>query len=121
MSARQEAQARIRQAEGYAVATRTLAEGQAVKEIREAESYKVQRVAAAETQAAQFKNQLLAYRAAPEVYMNRAYMQLWINSLTNARLYVVTTTNTHDVYQLDLQDKINIGDIGGSIPIPEKK
>jgi membrane protease subunit HflK len=120
VGARQEVQAKIRQAEGYAVAARTSAEGQAVKQVHDAESYKADRVASAEAQAAQFKNQLLAYRAAPSVYMNRAYLQVWLNSLTNARLYVVTSTNTHDVYQLDLQDKINV-DIGSSIPIPEKK
>ena len=119
VGARQEAEAKIRQAEGYAAATRTLAEGQAFKTVREAESYKAERVAVAEAQAAQFKNQLLAYQAAPEVYLNRAYMQLWLYP-TNSRLYVVTSTNSHNVYQVDLQDKI-IPDMATGIPIPEKK
>jgi len=119
VGARQEAQARIRQAEGYAVQTRTLAEGQATRTIREAESFKAETLANAEARASQFKSQLVAFKAAPEVYMNRAYLQPWINSATNARLYVVTSTNTHDVYQVDLQDKINVD--MSDIPIPGKK
>jgi regulator of protease activity HflC (stomatin/prohibitin superfamily) len=119
VGARQEAQAKIREAEGYAVQTRTLAEGQATKAIREAESFKAETLASAEARANQFKSQMVAFQAAPEVYKNRAYLLPWINSATNARLYIVTSTNTHDVFQVDLQDKINV-DLA-DIPIPGKK
>ena len=120
VGARQEAEANIRKAEGYAAQTKLLAQGQAVKEVFEAESFKFQRVSSAEAQATQFKSQLVAFRASPDVYTSRAYLQPWINSSTNARIYVVTSTNSHDVYQLDLQDKIN-ADLSQAIPIPDKK
>jgi regulator of protease activity HflC (stomatin/prohibitin superfamily) len=119
VGAQQEAQAKLRQAEGYAFQARTLAEGLATKTVREAESFKAETLASAEARAIQFKSQLIAFKAAPEVYLNRAYLQPWIHSATNTRIYVVTTTNAHDVYQLDLQDKINVD--MSDIPIPPKK
>lgn len=114
-AARQESEAKVRQAEGYAVRTRTLAQGEAVRLVREAEAYQEERVTTAEAQAERFRSQMMAFNAAPEVYRQRAYLANWMNS-TNARLYVVTPTNTFDVYQLNLEEKIS-ADMT-DIPIP---
>ena len=57
-------------------------------------------------QAALFTNQLPAYLAAPSVYAERAYLDTFARSVTNARVYVLLATNTQDVIILDLEDKI---------------
>ena len=113
--ARQQSEARVRQAEGYAVRTRTLAQGEAVRLVREAEAYQHERTTTAEAQAERFRSQMMAFNAAPEVYRQRAYLQNWVNS-TNARVYLVTPTNTFDVYELNLEEKIS-ADMT-DIPIP---
>ncbi len=119
IGARQESQARILEAGGYSARTVNGAQGEAERLLHEAEAYKFQRVAAAQAQADQFKNQLLAYRAAPEVYKARAYLQPFMNSSTNVHFLVKTTTNIHDLYQLDLQEKIT-ADMS-DLAIPGKK
>ena len=57
-------------------------------------------------QAALFTNQIPAYQAAPSVYAQRAYLQTFARSTANARKYILLTTNTHDVIQFDLQDRV---------------
>jgi regulator of protease activity HflC (stomatin/prohibitin superfamily) len=102
----QDREARILQAEGQAGRARALAQGEAVRTIRLAEAYKVRRIANEGGQAAQFTNQLAAFQASPAVYMERAYLQALARGATNARKYVLTTTNVSEVVQMDLQDKV---------------
>lgn len=113
--ARQESEAKIRQAEGYAARTRSLAQGEAVRQLREAEGYSKERVLTEAARADRFKSQMLAFNAAPQVFHERAYLQNWMN-LTNARLYVVTSTNSTEVYELNLEQKV-LPDMT-DIPIP---
>jgi regulator of protease activity HflC (stomatin/prohibitin superfamily) len=56
--------------------------------------------------AALFTNQIPAFEAAPSVYPEWKYLQMFARATPNARKYVLLTTNTHDVFQIDLQDKI---------------
>jgi HflK protein len=116
VSARQERVAKVLDAQGYASKTVITANGEADRTVHEAESFRLHRVAAAEAQAAQFKNQLLAYQRAPEVYKERTYLQTLMKNSTNVHFFVKTATNTQDVYQLDLQEKIT-PDMS-DIPIP---
>jgi membrane protease subunit HflK len=109
VGAQQQSAAQVNQALGYAAQATNLALGNAVRLVHEAEAFRAQRVAGAEAQAAQFRNQLLAYQAAPDVYKTRAYLQPLMNNSTNVRFFVNTTTNTHDVFELDLAEKINLG------------
>jgi membrane protease subunit HflK len=118
VGARQESEAAVRQAEGYALKTVELARGEAERMKRDAEAYRFQRVAAADAQATRFQHQMKAFEASPEVYATRAKLQALIQNSTNVRFIVKTSTNTHDIYQLDLQEKIT-PDIS-DIPIPTK-
>jgi HflK protein len=104
--ARQEAEATLRAAEGYAAKTLALARAEAAKRIHEAEAYSNRVVVTAQARAAQFTNQLAAYRASPQVFQQRAYLQALERGATNSRKYILTTTNTHDVFQINLEDKI---------------
>jgi membrane protease subunit HflK len=119
VGARQESEAAVRQAEGYSLRTVELARGEADRLKREAEAYKFQRVASADAQATRFQQQIKAFEASPEVYSIRAKLQALIQNSTNVRFIVKTSTNTHDIYQLDLQEKIT-PDIA-DIPIPTRK
>jgi modulator of FtsH protease HflK len=105
-AARQENEAKLRTAEGYAAKTVTLAEAEAYKKLREAEAYYHRKVASSHAEAAQFTNQLVAFKASPQVFTQRSYLQTLERGATNARKYVVATTNTQDVIQFNLEDKI---------------
>jgi membrane protease subunit HflK len=119
VGARQESEASIRQAEGYALSTVELSRGEADRLVREAEGYRFQKVASADAQAARFVHQLKAFEASPEVYATRAKLQTMMQNSTNVRFIVKTSTNTHDTFQLDLQEKIT-PDMA-DIPIPTKR
>ena len=56
--------------------------------------------------AALFTNQIPAYEAAPSVYRQRAYFQMFAAATANARKYILLVTNTQDVIIFDLEDKI---------------
>jgi HflK protein len=116
---RQENEAKLRVAEGYAARTVSLSAADAESRINKAESYRAQRVAGAQAQAAQFTNQLMAFKAAPEVYMNRAYLQAMARGTTNSRKYVVIATNTMESFQFNLEDRIR--DDIGEIAVPKPK
>jgi modulator of FtsH protease HflK len=118
VGARQEAEARLREAEGYAIRTVELARGEAARIVAEADGSRLQKVATAQGRAERFKQQVLAYQAAPRVYETRAKMQIIQNS-TNVRFIVKTATNRQDLFQIDLEEKIT-PDIT-DIPIPGRR
>jgi membrane protease subunit HflK len=107
--------AKILAARADEVKTNALAEAQATNVINVASAFRIRTEIGALAQAALFTNQIPAYKAAPSVYVQRAYLQAFANSTATARKYVLLTTNTHDVLQFDLQDKIRadiLGDVG---------
>ena len=72
-------------------------------------------------QAALFTNQIPAFKAAPSVYVERAYLQTFVRSTANARKYVLLATNTHDVIIFDLQESIANSLLNLSVPAPKTK
>lgn len=117
----QKKEASILAARAAAIATNALAEGQAFKTERDAEAYQQRVAVRAAAQAAAFTNQIPAYRAAPAVYTERAYLQTLVRATAQARKYVLLTTNAHNVITYDLQDKIRPGDLEGNITAPPPK
>lgn len=118
-SARQENEAALRTAEGYAAKTLALAGGEAEKRIRESESYLYREVADSKARSLRFANQLVAYRAAPRVFLDRAYLEALERSATNSRKYILATTNTQDVILLNLEDKLRPDLL--DVPLPGNK
>jgi regulator of protease activity HflC (stomatin/prohibitin superfamily) len=107
--------AKILAARADEIKTNALAEAEATNVINIASAFRIRTEIGALAQAALFTNQIPAYKAAPSVYVQRAYLQAFANSTANARKYVLLTTNTHDVLQFDLQDKIRadiLNDVG---------
>ena len=56
--------------------------------------------------AALFTNQIPAFEAAPSVYEQRAYFQMFADATANTRKYILLVTNTDNVLIFDLEDKI---------------
>lgn len=113
----QETQAKLHEAQGYALKTVTLAKAEAGRKLSEAHSYSNRVGLTAAAMAGQFTNQIAAYRASPRVYVERTYLKALEQGLTNARKFVLATTNTQDILQMNLEDKIR-GDLINDLTIP---
>jgi regulator of protease activity HflC (stomatin/prohibitin superfamily) len=100
-------QAKILAARADAIRTNGYASSQSRSVVNKAAADAVGRETTALAQAALFTNQIPAYKAAPAVYLERAYLQGFVRATANARKYLLLTTNTHNVIQFDLQDKLS--------------
>lgn len=92
----------------HAMATRTnkLAEARAEELLNLALADRARREASAQAQTALFTNQIAAWQAAPSVYPQRLYLDTFVNATKGARKYLVLATNTTEIIQIDLQDRI---------------
>ncbi len=111
VGARQKRQANILAAEAYRVQTNTLAGAEALRRQREAEAESQRVQVGALARAALYTNQVAAFRAAPEVYAQRAYLQTFERGGRGARKYILASTNTQDVLQYNLEEKLSEYDI----------
>lgn len=102
-------EARILQAQAYAISNTVVAEAGASNRVWMAEADKHRSVAISLGRATLFTNQALAYAAAPGqngVYEQRAWLESLVNDSTNARKYIIATTNTPGVLIYNLEDKV---------------
>lgn len=113
-------EAKILAARADEIKTNALAQAKATNVINVASANRIRIESDALAQAALFTNQIPAYKAAPSVYVQRAYLQALAASTAGARKYVLLTTNTKDVLQFDLQDKIR-ADILTDVGVQPKK
>jgi modulator of FtsH protease HflK len=121
VAAMQEAEAKTLAARAYALQTNTLAQAAAYRKEQQAEAQKLQLERDALARAAAFTNQIPAFEASPTVYASHAYLQTVTRSATDARKYVLASTNTHDVLQLNLEDKLRLDLLkAASVPMPTK-
>ncbi|MDX1953864.1 MAG: protease modulator HflK [Verrucomicrobiota bacterium] len=120
IAVRQENEAKLRTAEGYAARNLSLSRAVAQRLIHEAQSYKNRKISGAQAQAAQYANQVMAYKASPEVFMQRAYLNAFSVGSTNSRKYVITSTNTDEVITLNLEDKVR-RELLDTIAVPPPK
>ena len=106
MGAIQKKEASILNARAESIRTTAIADADSFQAVAEAEAFKQRAEVNALARAALFTNQIPAFRAAPSVYIDRTYLQSVVRSTAEARKYVLLTTNTQDVLQFDLQEKI---------------
>ena len=66
-----------------------------------------------------FTNQIPAYTAAPRTYAERAYLQTLVRSGGANRKIIMGSTNTQDVFILNLEEKIRPDLL--DIPLPKGK
>lgn len=103
--AEQTAQAVIWRAQGMTNATVLAAQATALEQVRTATGKADRQTRSAAAQALLFTNQIVSYLAAPDVYPSRVYYKTVIPAIADARKYIIGPTNTHEVYQLNLEDK----------------
>ncbi|MFM2296058.1 MAG: Modulator of FtsH protease HflK [Verrucomicrobiota bacterium] len=116
--ASQQVQAKVFKAEGDATKDNLLAQAQALEDVRAAEGRAAGKVSGANAQAARFANQLVAYRTAPEVYSQRLYLQTFARATANTRKYLIMATNAHEVFQLNLEEKLRPDILDVTAPPP---
>ena len=97
------------------------AQAEAAVRVNEAEVNRVRQNAAAAATAERFGHQVTAFRASPQVYQWRSYLDSLGHAMGSARKYVVTLTNTHGVATLNLEDKIRPDITDVVLPPPKKK
>ena len=119
VGAAQKKQALILAAQAEAVRTNAMAGARAFKLVAEAEAERQRAEVNVGARAALFTNQVPAFAAAPSVYRQRAYLQTFAKATAPARKYVLATTNTQDVIQFDLQDKVRADLLDATVP-PKK-
>jgi len=120
VSAVHQKQAKILAARADEIRTNALAGAQAFSRTNAARAERLRLEVNALARAAAFTNQIPALQAAPSVYPQRAYFQTFVRAAAHARKYVLLTTNTQDVVQLDLQDKLRPGIDDVVVPPPKK-
>ena len=113
-------ESKVLQAEGYASRTVLLAEAEAQRKIREAEGYKLSTLADAVARSAQFTNQILAFDASRRYYPQRLYLQTFARASAGTRKYLIAATNTTDVIQFNLEDKIRADLLDVTVPTGSK-
>jgi membrane protease subunit HflK len=103
VAAIQQKKAKIVAAEGQAIVTNAMASAQAsvITDNAQAAQLNLQLVTTA--RAAAFTNQIPAFNAAPSVYQQRLYAQVFPRATAKARKYILVTTNTEHVITFDLQ------------------
>lgn len=99
-------EATILEAEGYRAETLPNAAANATRKLNDAQARAAKLTAEASGRSAQFAHQLAAYQASPKVFMQRTYLDTLTKSLGPTRKLVLGPTNTTDVIQFNLEDKL---------------
>ncbi len=120
VGARQTREAKILGAKAYRAQTNSLASAESFRRLRDAEAQRERLSASALARAASFTNQVPAYSASPSVYWQRAYLRTMARASAGARKYVIATTNTSDVINLNLEDKIRPDLLDVTLPAAKK-
>ena len=121
VSAAQVARSNILSAVGDEIQTNALAGAQAFTITNRALAQERQLEVSSLAHAALFTNQIPAFDAAPSVYMQRYYFQMFARATVGARKYIKLATNTDDVIVFDLQDKIREDLLNLNVAPPKTK
>lgn len=112
----QKMETQILEAQGYFEKEVPLAHAEAARMIKESDAYLLREKANAAATAGRFANQLKAFRASPMVYAQRTYLESLASAVGKTRKYLIMATNTQDVVQIDLQDKVRMDLMDVSVP-----
>ena len=120
MAARQQREANIRRARAYATRTNALASSDATRRKLDASAESTRKIAAATATESLFTNQVVAFKASPDVYKQRAYLQAMARGGAGARKFILGNTNSQQVLQLNMEDKIREDILNIPLPTPKK-
>ncbi len=110
-------------AQAYAISTNAFARGESFKRLTTAEADRHAAITNSAARAMLFASQQMAYNAAPGhngVYQQRAYLDALVQNSSDARKYIIATTNAPNIVILNLEDKIR-KDLIDQLPAPPSK
>lgn len=116
----QEKETRILEAQGDWAQKVPLAYAEATNLVDKAEGERLGKFATAAARAGRFPKQMIAYQAAPSVFTERSYLDTLSRALAPIRKYVLATTNTVDIIQINLEDKLRPDLLDVPLPGPRK-
>ena len=119
IAATQERETRVLDAQGYRAERLPRAQAEADRRILEQRGASVARISRAAAQAARFTNQIAAAHAAPAVFNTWTYHDTLTRALSGPRKFVIATTNSHQQFWLNLEDKLRPDLL--DVPIPPAK
>ena len=122
VGSKQKREADILKARAYAIRTNALAGAEATKRKLEASAESMRKVMAALANENLFTNQMAAFVASPEVYTQRAYLQTLARHGSGARKFInMASSNTQEVLQLNMEDKLRDDFLNVPVPVARPK
>ncbi len=106
VSASEEMLTEILRSEQYSIRRRPEARAESFRMRAEAEMYELGRVSMAKAEGERFLSQLTAYRAAPELYPLRAFLDLMESEGNEVRKYIIGMPQAAQVLILNLEEKL---------------
>jgi regulator of protease activity HflC (stomatin/prohibitin superfamily) len=119
VGAKQTREANILKARAYAIRTNAMASAESTRRKLTASAASTNKIAGALATEALFTNQMAAFKASPEVYAQRSYLQTLARHGSEARKFIVAVTNAQEVLMLNLEDKIRDDIL--NVPLPTVK
>jgi regulator of protease activity HflC (stomatin/prohibitin superfamily) len=121
VGAKQKREANILKARAEAIRTNAQATAEVVRRKLQASAENIRRVSAAQASETLFTNQMAAYKASPEVYTQRAYLQNLARHGSGARKFILAVTNSQEVLFLNMEDKIRDDILNVPMPAPRAR
>ena len=105
ISAMEEKETAVLAAKSYRTTTLPESEVLATKLIADASSYKYRTSIVARAENKRFGNQLQAYKAMPEMFVLRSYLDFLKDDCRHIRKYILSPSYTSEVFQINLEQK----------------
>ena len=121
VGAKQTREANILKARAYAIRTNALAIAESTRRKLNASAASTNKIAAALATESLFTNQMAAYKASPEVYTQRSYLQTLARNSADSRKFIVAVSNANEVLMLNMEDKIRDDMLNIALPAPKAK
>ena len=121
VGAKQTREANILKARAYAIHTNALAIAESTRRKLNATAASTNKIAAALATESLFTNQMAAYKASPEVYTQRSYLQTLARNSADSRKFIVAVSNANEVLMLNMEDKIRDDILNIAMPAPKAR
>ncbi|MBL9170955.1 MAG: protease modulator HflK [Verrucomicrobiales bacterium] len=120
IGATQERETKILKAQGYQAEHVPMARAEAFKKVESAQGERRSQILSSAAKSERFRHQLAAWNASPDVYARHAYHETFHRATEGARKFVLMTTNLHEHYWLNFEDKLRPDLLDVTVP-PSRK
>ncbi|MFW6413754.1 MAG: protease modulator HflK [Verrucomicrobiota bacterium] len=109
VSASEEKETTVLQAEKYATAEQPQAEAEGYELEKNAEGKRYERIKLAEAEALRFTRQLQAFRKSPKIFLLRNYLDVLEREGSSQQKYLISAEDSKQIITLDLAEKLRPG------------